>query len=65
MIKTKAIICTTMLTVLVFIACFVATFVIKNDNGMNLMSFIYPPIAGTWVGEKIVKFYHWLRRRDT
>ena len=57
--KKKAVICSTLLSVILF-AVFVATLLIKSHYGFTLFDVIAPCIVGAYMGEKIKKFYNWL-----
>lgn len=63
--KKKAIVCSALLFIIMS-AVFVASFLVKNGDGISLYEFISPilfPIAiGSWVGECVKKFYNWLTK---
>ena len=60
--KKKAIICTIMLTIMVFGIYAVLMFVIPFGREMSMFHAFCPFIVGHWIGERICEFYDWLRK---
>lgn len=62
--RNKAIICTIIFAV-VIIAIAIAMLFIKPYNiETSLFHMFCPIIVGQWCGERIRKFYNWLRKND-
>ena len=60
MSEKKAIICTILLSVVVWAIMF-ATCLIEIE-GIYLSRMIFSILAGSWIGERTFDFYKWLRR---
>lgn len=61
--KKKAVICTTLFSV-VMLAMYVSMFFIKNKSGVGLWQPATCCITGLWMGERIKKFYDWLIKEE-
>lgn len=59
--KKKAIICTIMLTIIVF-GIGTALIFVPYGSEISLFDILSPFIVGRWTGEQVGKFYKWLRK---
>jgi hypothetical protein len=59
--KKKAITCTILFAVVLF-GLMLGSTMIKNHWGDSLYSLISSCFCWVWIGERIVKFYDWMRR---
>ena len=61
--KRKAIVCTALLTVIMFALYFASVF-IENSNGVTLYEFrrlvSFPWLCGRYVGKLTIRFFKWL-----
>ena len=62
MSKVKAIICSVLLSIVIFAFYFLMEF-IKIPQELSLFYFITCAITGIWTAEKIIDFYDWLRKK--
>lgn len=61
MSRVKAIICSTLLMIVMFILLF-ATIFIKGTHDISLYYVVVSGITGMWIADKVVYFYKWLRK---
>ena len=64
MTKKKAVICTIMFAIMVAGICIAFMLVKPYKSEMSLFHAFCPMIVGRWLGERIGKFYDWLRKGD-
>ena len=64
MSKKKAVICTIMFAIMVVGIGIAFMFVKPYGSEMSLFHVFCPIIVGQWLGERIGKFYDWLRKND-
>lgn len=62
MSKTKAIICTVLLMIVVLILL-VATINIEGVYGINLFDWLTAIMAGCWLSDRTEDFYKWLQKK--
>ena len=62
MSKTKAIVCTTLLLIVIAITLTFAYFVENEEYGINLHNVIMSSIAYIKIGDCLQKFYEWLTK---
>lgn len=62
MTKKKAVICTIMFTIMVLALAVALMFVKPYESKMSLFHAFCPIIVGRWLGERIGKFYDWVRK---
>lgn len=62
MSNTKAVICTILFFIVVW-GLLIATAFVKLPCGFSLYFWIMAGLAGMWVGDRILDFYRWLRKR--
>ena len=60
--KKKAIICTIMFAIMVIGISIALIFVKPYEGKMSLFYAFSPCIVGHWIGERIDKFYNWLKK---
>ena len=63
MSKKKAIVCTTLFTI-VMLGIYASTFFIKSHFGFKLFDIVAPVICANWMADKMKKFYNWLINED-
>ena len=63
MTKKKAIICTIMFTIIV-LGINTALIFVPCRSEMSLFHAFCPMIVGHWLGERVGKFYDWLRKNN-
>ena len=64
MSKKKAIVCTTLFTIVMF-GIYVSTFLIKSQHGFKLFDIVAPVICASWMADKMKKFYDWVIKEDS
>ena len=62
MSKVKAIICSALLMIVMFILLF-ATIFVRGAHDISLYYVVVSGITGMWISDKTVDFYKWLRKR--
>lgn len=62
MSNTKAVIYTILFSIVVWGLLFATAFV-KLPYGLSLYFWIMAGLAGMWIGDRILDFYRWLRKR--
>ena len=60
MSKNKAIVCTILMIIVVFVVLTVSHFISNEELGINLYGIITSCITYLWVYEFLKKFYEWL-----
>jgi hypothetical protein len=61
MSKVKAIICSALLMIVMFILLF-ATIFVRGAHDISLYYVVVSGITGMWISDKAVDFYEWLRK---
>ena len=61
MSKGKAIMCSTLLIVVMFALLF-ATIFVRGAHDISLYYVVVSGISGMWIADKVVDFYKWLRK---
>ena len=61
MSKVKAIICSALLMIVMFILLF-ATIFVRGAHDISLYYVVVSGITGMWISDKTVDFYKWLRK---
>ena len=61
MSKTKAILCTVLLVVVIFGALF--ALVLINEVGITIFHCISSWMFGVWMADRVMDFYKWLRKK--
>lgn len=64
MAKKKAMICTIMFAIIVVGISAALLFVKPCGSEISLLHAFSPVIIGHWLGERVGKFYDWLRRNN-
>jgi hypothetical protein len=59
--KVKAIICSALLMIVMFILLF-ATIFVRGAHDISLYYVVVSGITGMWISDKTVDFYKWLRK---